>query len=97
MIMVEGYDQRDPRAYQTPKPMTALSYNSRLIELAGSGEHYDVKVDPIPLRQLTAWIDAICPYRGDEEIRALPDPDFPGIDDLPVRPRVKTAPMSRRP
>jgi hypothetical protein len=51
MLMVEGFDQRDPKAYQTPEPMTALSYNSRLIDLASSGKHYDVKVAPVSLRR----------------------------------------------
>ena len=96
-LMVENFDRSDPEAYRTLEPMKHLSYTSRLIELASSGNHYDVKVDPVPLRQLTAWVDAVCPYRGDEEIRALPDPDFPGIEDLPIRPRVKTAPKIPRP
>ena len=42
MLMVEGYDQRDPEAYRTPEPMRWLSYNSPLIEFASSGKHYDV-------------------------------------------------------
>ena len=50
MLMVEGYGTVDPAAYETPPPMTALSYSSRLIEIASSGKHYDVKVDPISLR-----------------------------------------------
>jgi hypothetical protein len=45
MLMIEGYDQRDPQAYRTPPPMTALSYRSRLIHLASSGEHHDVRVE----------------------------------------------------
>jgi hypothetical protein len=97
MLMVEGYDQRDPEAYRTPPPMTALSYNSPLIHLAGSGEHYDVRVDELSLRRLIAWVDTMCPYRGDEEVRAIPDPNFPGIDWLSVRPRIRTAPRIVRP
>jgi hypothetical protein len=96
-LMVEGFDQRDPAAYTTPKPMTALSYASRLIDVASSGEHYDVKVDPVSLRRLIAWIDAMCPYRGDEEVRNIDDPDFQGIDWLSVRPKIKTAPIIVRP
>ena len=34
---------------------------------------------------------------GEEEIRALPDPDFLGIEKLPIRPRVRTAPNIQRP
>ena len=55
MIMVEGYDQRDPAAYRTPEPMTRLSYKSRLIELVSSGKHYGVKVDPVSRRKLILW------------------------------------------
>ncbi|MHC4176382.1 MAG: LamG-like jellyroll fold domain-containing protein [Planctomycetota bacterium] len=97
MLMVEGYDQRDPKAYQTPAPMTALSYKSRLIDLASSGEHYDVRVDPVSLRRLIAWVDSMCPFRGDEEVREIPDPEFQGVDWLAIRPRIKTAPRIVRP
>ncbi|MCB1128022.1 MAG: hypothetical protein KDM81_16135, partial [Verrucomicrobiae bacterium] len=97
MLMVEAYDQRDPVAYRTPEPMTHLSYRSRLIEIASSGEHHEARVDPISLRRLIVWVDAMCPYRGDEEVRAIDDPDFQGIDWLAVRPRIKTAPRMTRP
>ncbi len=97
MLMVEGYDQRDPIAYQTPKPMTALSYKSKLIEIASGGEHNDVKVDPVSLRKLIAWVDTMCPYRGDEEVRAIPDPVFQGVDWLAIRPKIQTAPRIVRP
>jgi hypothetical protein len=97
MLMVEAYGRNDPEAYRTPKPMTHLSYASRLIELASSGEHYDVKVDPVSLRRLIAWVDAMCPFRGDEEVREIPDPDFQGVDWLSVRPKVKSAPRIVRP
>jgi len=97
MIMVEGYGQRDPAAYRTPKPMTRLSYKSRLIERASSGKHNKVKVDPISLRRLIAWVDTMCPYRGDEEVRQIPDPVFQGVDWLSIRPRIKTAPRIVRP
>ena len=95
--MVEGFDQRDPEAYQTPKPMTALSYKSRLIVLASSGKHHDVKVDPVSLRRLIAWVDAMCPYRGGEEVRATPDPEFQGVDWLSIRPKIQNAPHIVRP
>jgi hypothetical protein len=97
MLMVEGYDQRDPLAYKTPQPMTHLSYRSPLIELASSGKHHDVKVDPVSLRRLIAWVDTMCPYRGDEEVRAIDDPEFQGVDWLSVRPKIKTAPTIIRP
>lgn len=96
-LMVEGYDQRDPKAYVTPAPMTALSYKSRLVEIASSGEHHDVKVDEISRLRLITWVDAMTPYKGLDEIRAMPDPDFQGIDWLAVRPRIQSAPIIHRP
>lgn len=96
-LMVEGYDQRDPAAYRTPPPMTALSYKSRLVELCASGKHYDVKVDPVSLQRVIAWVDAMCPYRGDEEVRAISDPEFQGVDWLAIRPRIQSAPQIVRP
>jgi hypothetical protein len=76
---------------------SALSYRSRLIDMAASGKHYDVKVDPVSLRRLIAWVDAMEPYRGAEEIRTIPDPDFEGIRDLAIQPRMQTAPKVTRP
>ncbi len=97
ILHVEGYDQLDPVAYQTPAPMTALSYRSRLIDIASSGKHHDVKVDSLSLQKLIAWVDTMAPYRGTEEVRELDDPEFQGIDWLSIRPRVKTAPIIVRP
>jgi len=77
--------------------MTHLSHQSRLIELASSGEHYDVQVDPLNLRKLIAWIDTMCPYRGDTEVRQISDPVFQGIDWLSVCPKIETAPRIVRP
>ncbi len=97
VLMVEAYGTLDPQAYLTPKPMTYLSYKSPLIELAASGKHYHVQVDAISLQRLIAWIDAMCPYLGDDEIRQIDDPVFQGVDWLAIRPRVKTAPRIVRP
>ena len=97
VLMVEGYGTVDPEAYRTPRPLTHLSYNSRLIDLASSGKHYGVKVDFVNLQRLIAWIDAMCPYMGDEEIREMPDPVFQGVGWLAIRPRLKTAPRIIRP
>jgi len=97
MIMVEGYDQRDPAGYATPEPMTRLSYRSRLVERVSSGKHHDVKVDEISRRRIIAWVDAMCPYRGDKEVREIEDPVFQGIDWLSVRPKVRNAPRIVRP
>lgn len=97
MLMVEAYHTVDPEAYKTPPAMSALSYKSRLIELASSGQHYDVRVDPISLQRLILWVDTMCPYLGEEEVRAIPDPVFQGVDWLAIRPRVQTAPVIVRP
>ena len=86
-----------PAALTTLRPMQYLSCRSRLIELAVSGKHYDVQVDPLSQHRLIAWVDACCPFMGEEELRALGDPDFPGIEGLPIRPRVATAPVVDRP
>ena len=97
MLMVEAYGKTDPAAYQTPRPMTWLSYKSRLVDLASSGKHYDVKVDPVSLRRLIVWIDTMCPYRGAEEVREIPDPEFQGVEWLAIRPKIKSAPTIIRP
>jgi hypothetical protein len=96
-LMVEAYGQVDPAAYKTPPPMTSLSYRSRLIEIASSGEHHEVRVDPISLERLILWVDTMCPYLGEEEVRAIPDPEFQGVDWLSIRPRIQSAPVIVRP
>ena len=96
-LLVEGFSTVDPKGYVTPPPMTSLSYRSKLIELVSSGRHYDVKVDETSRLRLIAWVDAMCPYMGEEEIRQIPDPVFQGVDWLAVRPRIATAPQVNRP
>jgi hypothetical protein len=96
-IPVESYDGNDPRGLVTLRPMQYLSRSSRLIELAASGKHYDVKAAPEDLHRLIAWVDACCPFMGEEELRAQGDPNFPGIERLPIRPRVASAPVIERP
>lgn len=39
----------------------------------------------------------MCPYRGDEEVRQIDDPEFQGIDWLAMRPQIKNAPVVVRP
>jgi len=92
-----GRGRDDPKTYATIRPMQFLSYKSKLIERAMSGRHHDVKVDPLSLRRLIAWVDACCPFLGEEELRAMNDPEFASIEQLPVRPRMKTAPVIDRP
>ncbi|MDO4550600.1 MAG: LamG-like jellyroll fold domain-containing protein [Planctomycetia bacterium] len=96
-ILVEAYDQRDPAAYQTVPPMTKLSYRSRLVERMMSGTHHNVQVKGEDLQRVILWVDAMCPYRGAEEVRSINDPQFEGVDWISVRPRIKTAPYVQRP
>lgn len=96
-LQVEAYSTVDPAAYRTPEPMTRLSYTSRLIALVSSGKHHDVKVDPYSLLRLTLWVDTMCPYLSDEDIRAEEDPQFQGCEWLSIRPRLKSAPVLIRP
>lgn len=96
-LLVEAYSTVDPKAYVTPPPMTALSYRSKLIELVSSGHHHDVKVDDLSLQRLIVWVDAMCPFKGDEEVRAEADPVFQGVDWLAVRPKIASAPRITRP
>ncbi len=96
-LLCENFGPSDPRSYVTFRPMKYLSQTSKLIDIASSGKHNKVKLDPVSLRTLIGWVDANCPYRGDEDVRAIPDPTFPGVEDLPIRPRCKTAPVIPRP
>ena len=97
ILQVEGYDKLDPQAYLTPAPMSALSYRSKLIDIASSGKHHDVQVDSLSLQKLIAWVDTMAPYRGAQEVREIDDPVFQGVDWLAVRPRIRTAPTIIRP
>ncbi|MBI5684968.1 MAG: PD40 domain-containing protein [Verrucomicrobia bacterium] len=96
-ILVEGYEKVDPVAYATPAPMQRLSYASRLIEKVSSGKHHGVRVDDVSLQRLICWVDTMCPYRGDEEVRQEDDPVFQGVEWLAIRPKIKTAPNILRP
>ena len=96
-LKCENYGQSDPASYVTTPPMQYLSYTSRLVGIAMGGKHNDVKLPRDDLHVLIGWVDANCPYRGDEDVRDLPDPAFAGVEDLPIRPLVKTAPVIQRP
>ena len=95
-LVVEGYPERNSSSLATLKPMTHLSYVSRLVANASSGKHHRVKVDELSHRRLVAWVDANGPYLGDEEIREFPDPTFQTIERTRVRPRLGTAPVIDR-
>ncbi len=64
-----------PEADLTVPPLTAMASQSKLIDYATSGKHYKVKVDSLSARKLTAWVDLLCPYWNEDDIRAIPDPD----------------------
>ena len=96
-IRCESFGTSDPNSLRTMRPMKYLAYRSKLVDYAMSGKHHEVKVDALSVRKLIAWVDANCPYRGDEEVRAIADPDFPGIGLLAIRPKVRTAPVIDRP
>jgi len=89
IIHVEGGS-----GYATIPPMTYLSYNSRLIDIAMNGKHHDVKIEGTELQQLIAWVDCIGPMRGEEEVREIPDrkPD----KSYPIPLLTKTAPVIDR-
>ncbi|HYW79701.1 MAG TPA: hypothetical protein VE890_09000 [Thermoguttaceae bacterium] len=67
----------------------------RLTTLADGGNHYGIKMDPVDLHRLIAWVDACCPYMGEEEVRALGAPSVPGIEKLPIRPPSSHRPSNR--
>ena len=94
---MEQLGMNNPRSVRTLGPLQYLSGRSKLIDIASSGKHNKVKVGSDDLRRLIAWVDACCPFMGDKELRALGDPNFPGMERLPIRPRVETAPVIERP
>lgn len=76
-ILAEARPWR-PKDYKTFPPMTALSYKSRLVEIAAGETHGKVtktKADRLSLLKLILWVDLLCPYRGERELRAMADPD----------------------
>jgi len=78
-----------PQHDKTIPPMTTLSYRSKLIDIAMSGKHNNVRVDDVSLQKLIVWVDTLCPYLGEKEIREMPDPDptipFYANSDYPPR------------
>lgn len=80
---------RPPEADRTVPPMTAMSFRSKLVANATSGEHHEVRVDCESARKLIAWVDLLCPYWNEGDIRSTPDPDpnDPFFADSPYPPR----------
>jgi len=99
VMPVESMDptMNNPMALETLPPYLYLSSRSRLIERMMSGNHHNVKVDAESLHRVITWVDATGPFCGEEEIRQIDDPNFPGIELLPIRPQVRTAPVVTRP
>ncbi len=96
-------DEKFPTAETIIPPMTAFSYKSKFIDNATSGKHYGVKVSPLEEQRLIAWVDGLCPYFGEEEVRAMPDITQQGWDrrgssvaGLSYLPRMRTAPLVNR-
>ena len=76
-ILAEAQPWR-PQDYRTSAPMVSLSYASKLVQIAESTKHGKVTkktVDPLSLTKLILWVDLLCPYRGEVELRAMADPD----------------------
>ena len=82
--------------YGPLQPMTMLSSTSRLIDLATSGKHHQVKVEGEDLLRLIAWVDCNCVYRGDEEVRQIPNPPPEVANRFPVPVKTRTAPLIDR-
>ena len=83
-----------PETYKTFPPLIAMSYASKLVEIAASGKHHRVKVKDMDLTKLILWVDTLCAYRGERELRAMADPDpenpiFKRSDYPPSDPTIK--------
>ena len=48
-----------------------MSYKSKLVANATSGEHHDVQVDSLSARKLIAWVDLLCLYWNEDDIRPV--------------------------
>ena len=93
-------------ALQPLTPKTMLSSTSPLIRMVMTGKHptaqdgsdvnTTITISPADRRRLIAWVDANCVYRGDKEVRQIPDPPAAQVARFPVRPRIKTAPVIDR-
>ncbi|MBQ1338464.1 MAG: hypothetical protein IIY32_09110, partial [Thermoguttaceae bacterium] len=97
LFIVEAYGANDPDNLKTLPPYSAYSPVSRLVHNACSGEHHGVKIAPEDAERLMAWVDCNGPYLGDEEIRAMYDPESVAVSTAPkIRPRIATAPVINR-
>jgi hypothetical protein len=61
-----------------------------------SGKHHKVKIEGDDLLRLIAWVDSNCVYRGDEEVRQIPDATAGVAKRFSVAPKTCTAPIINR-
>ena len=80
--------------YGPLEPMTMLSSTSRLIRWVTDGKHNNIRIEGEDLLRLIAWVDCNCVYRGDEEVRKIPDP--PAGSRYPVPMVTRSAPVVDR-
>jgi len=81
--------------YDVLKPMTALSFKSRLVNMHLEGKHNGVRLPSADMQMLIAWVDTWAMYRSEEDLRGLEDPDPKFFADWPYPPRLKNAPVVR--
>jgi hypothetical protein len=74
-------------------PMTAMSYKSPLMHIISSGEHHGVKVTPREEARIGAWIDALCPMLGRDDIIAIPNDKEDPKSRLNYQARLRTHPQ----
>lgn len=80
-------------------PMTALSYNSKLIKTVES-KHNGVELTQREIDILKAWIDLNCTFYGEEDVLDMPDIDenyfnnnpYPMFRGLAYPPKMKSCP-----
>jgi len=78
-ILAEAQPWR-PKDYATLAPMTTLSFTSPLVRIAMTGEcggarRMTEKMDEVSRLKLIVWVDTMCAYRGEYELRTMDDPD----------------------
>jgi len=82
---------------RTFAPKSRFSYASPLINRLRDGKDCNRNLPPDALRILMAWVDCSAPYRDEEELMDTPAPLFHGIEVIPVRPEMRSAPNIARP
>ena len=80
-----------------PVLLTVVCYATLVVPFRASGLLEGPRWRGYLDQLVTTGLSPLRYYAGEEELRTMDDPDFPGIDELPIRPRVKTAPVISRP